>query len=163
MKGSKFLLSAVAAKLVAAYTSCIAEYRQVMPLALGISDNAPDTFEKLKEEARKGRLAVTTEFSDTAIYGLSGNVTFRTFHDYGHLLYNKEFTTSDEVDLAHIQWRDLVRYIEPEWQGICHVVYIADTVKQSEYEARMHCFPLDQRRFVLNELNCWLDGLVELP
>nr|DAI17657.1 MAG TPA: hypothetical protein [Caudoviricetes sp.] len=32
MKGSKFLLSAVAAKLVAAYTQCIAEYRTIMPL-----------------------------------------------------------------------------------------------------------------------------------
>lgn len=162
MKGSKLLLSAVAAKLVAAYTQCIAEYRQVMPLATGISNGAPDTFEKLKEEARKGRLVVTTEFSDTAIYGISGNVTFRVFHDYGHLLYNKEFTTSDEVDLALTQWRDLVKYIEPEWQGICYAVYHADTVEQSQYEARTGQFPHDQRRFVLNSLNCWLDGLVEL-
>lgn len=163
MKGSKFLLSAVAAKLVAAYTQCIAEYQMIMPLATGISDNAPDTFEKLKEESRKGRLVVTTEFSDTAIYEISGNVTFRVFHDYGHLLYNREFTTDDEIDLAHIQWRDLVKYIEPEWQGICHVVYMADTVEQSQYEARTGQFPHDQRRFVLNSLNCWLDGLVELP
>lgn len=162
MKGSKFLLSAVAAKLVAAYTQCINEYQQIMPLSLGISDNAPDNFEKLKEEARRGRLVVTTEFSNTAIYGLSGNVTFRTFHDYGHLLYNKDFTTSDEVLLAHMQWLDLVRYIEPEWQNICNVVYIADTVRQSEYEARNGCFPHNQRRFVLNELNCWLDELIEL-
>lgn len=162
MKGSKFLLSAVAAKLVAAYTQCIAEYRQVMPLATGISNDAPDTFEKLKAEAAKGRLVVTTEFSDTAIYGISGNVTFRVFHDYGHLLYNKEFTTADEMDLAATQWRDLVKYIEPEWQGICRVVYFADTYEQSFFESIHGKFPEDQRRFVLGHLNAWLDGLVEL-
>lgn len=40
MKGSKFLLAAIAAKLVEAYKMQIAEYQSVMPLALGVSDDA---------------------------------------------------------------------------------------------------------------------------
>ena len=42
MKGSKFLLAA------------IAEYQSVYPLALGVADDAPSTYEALKAEAATG-------------------------------------------------------------------------------------------------------------
>lgn len=158
MHGTKFLLAAIAEKLVAAYKAQIAEYQTLgkQPLELGISDNAPSTFEALCEEAKLGRLTVTTEHSKTAIYGLSGNVTFRVFHDFGHLLYNKEFTTADEVDLATMQWQDIKYRIEPEWRHICAVVYYADTVYQSRYEAEHGEFPKDQKAFVLAKLGAYL-------
>lgn len=156
MKGSKFLLAAIAAKLVEAYKMQIAEYQSVYPLALSVADDAPSTYEALKAEAMEGKLRVSSEFSDTAIYGLSGNVTFRVMHDYGHILYDSKFTVEDECSLARTQWLDLKRYIEPEWRDICHVVYLADTVEQSLFEAETGDFPADQRAFVLVHLNNWL-------
>lgn len=158
MKGSKFLLAAIAAKLVEAYKMQIAEYQTVYPLALGVADDAPCTYEALKTEAALGQLRVSSEFSQTAIYGLSGNVTFRVMHDYGHLLYDAEFTLEQECSLARTQWLDLKRYIDPEWRDICHVVYLADTVEQSKHEAATGAFPEDQRAFVLGHLNVWLEG-----
>ena len=158
MKGTKFLLAAVAEKLVAAYKAQIEEYQTwgAKPLELGISDNAPSTYEALCEEAKKGKLTVTTEFSNTAIYGIAGNVTFRVFHDFGHLIYNKEFTTRDEVELAKIQWQDIKLHIEPEWRELVNVVYTADTVEQSQYEAEHGKFPEDQKAFVLDRLDNYL-------
>ena len=158
MHGSKFLLAAIAEKLVAAYKAQIAEYQTLgaKPLELGISDSAPSTFEALCEEAKQGRLTVTTEHSKTAIYGLSGNVTFRVFHDCGHLLYNKEFTTDDEVDLATMQWQDIKHRIDPEWRELASMVYYANTVYQSRYEAEHGEFPKDQKAFVLDKLNAYL-------
>lgn len=158
MKGSKFLLSAIAEKLVAAYKAQIEEYQTLgaKPLELGISDNAPSTFEELCEEAKQGRLVVTTEHSKTAIYGLAGNVTFRVFHDFGHLIYNMEFSVIDEVALAEIQWQDIKHRIEPEWRELAAVVYYADTVYQSRYEAEHGKFPEDQKAFVLDHLDNYL-------
>lgn len=158
MKGSKFLLAAIAAKLVEAYKMQIAEYQTVMPLALGVSDEAPDNYEALKAEAKQGKLRVSSEFSDTAIYGLAGNVTFRVFHDYGHLLYDAEFTTEQEESLARTQWLDVQRYIDPAWRDLCKVVYLADTVEQSLFEARTGHFPVDQKAFVLGHLNAHLEA-----
>lgn len=158
MKGSKFLLAAIAEKLVAAYKAQIEEYQTLgaKPLELGISDSAPSTFEALCEEAKQGKLTVTTEFSNTAIYGIAGNVTFRVFHDFGHLIYNKEFTTRDEVALAKLQWQDIRIRIEPEWRELANVVYTADTVAQSQYEAEHGKFPEDQKAFVLDRLDSYL-------
>jgi hypothetical protein len=158
MKGSKFLLAAIAATLVDAYKRQIAEYQTVMPLALGVADDAPKSYKALKAEAAQGLLRVSSEFSQTAIYGLSGNVTFRVMHDYGHLLYDAEFTLEQECSLARTQWLDLRRWIEPEWREICSVVYFADTVEQSKHEDATGSFPEDQRAFVLGHLNAWLEG-----
>lgn len=150
---TRFILARAAALLVEAYKATIAEYQTVLPLALGISKDAPDTFEKLKECAAQGQLVVSPEFSESAIYGVSGNITFRVFHDYGHLLYSKDFVTHEEVELAQIQWRDLKAHLPADWHNICHAVYMADTVEQSLYEARTGQFPEDQKSFVLAHLD----------
>lgn len=151
-----FVLSACAAVLVEAYKKQIAEYQTVMPLALSVSDDSPETFEGLKANAANGVLSVTSKYSEHAIYGRDGNVTFRVFHDYGHLLYNKEFTCSDEVELANIQWLDLVQYIPVEWRHVAKIVYFADTVEQSLFCEATGDFPVDQKAFVLNILGTQL-------
>ncbi|AUV61712.1 hypothetical protein HOS76_gp18 [Pseudomonas phage Henninger] len=156
---SKFILARAACLLVNAYRECITEYRALLPLALSISKDAPDTFAKLQAGAASGQLVVSPEHSETAIYGGAGNITFRVFHDYGHLLYGKEFETSQECELARIQWVDLKVHLPVEWHDICHVVYFADTCKQSEYEASTGHFPKDQRAFVLEILNDYLSNV----
>ncbi len=149
---NRFILARAACLLVEAYKKLITEYQLIMPLDLGVSKEAPDSFAKLKAEAAEGRLLVSPEFSETAIYGTSGNITFRVFHDYGHLIYGKEFTTADECELARIQWADIKPCIPPEWVSVCHAVYFADTCEQSLFEASTGSFPSDQRAFVLNHL-----------
>ncbi|ADV35708.1 conserved hypothetical protein [Pseudomonas phage phiIBB-PF7A] len=150
---NRFILAHAASLLVTAYKECIAEYQTVLPLNLSIGHDAPDSYAALRSQAAQGQLKVSTAHNASSIYGASGNLTFRIFHDYGHLLYDAEFTTEQEVSLALTQWRDLIRYIPQEWQGICYVVYRADTVAQSEYEAIHKDFPVDQKAFVLDILN----------
>ncbi|UAV89409.1 hypothetical protein JOR_5 [Pseudomonas phage JOR] len=151
-KQLQFILARAACLLVTAYTQTITEYRQLLPLDGRIGTDAPSTFEGLKADARNGFLCVSTEHNQSSIYGGSGNLTFRTFHDYGHLLYNKAFTLVDEVELARIQWNDLKVYIPTEWLDVCKCVYFADTEQQSLYEAENGDFPTDQKRFVLGFL-----------
>lgn len=151
-KQLQFILARAACLLVEAYTQTITEYRAILPLDGRIGLDAPSTFEGLKADAAKGFLKVSTEHNSSSIYGAAGNLTFRTFHDYGHLLYNKEFTLIDEVELACMQWQDLKGYLPAEWVGVCHCVYVADTVRQSLYEAETGNFPADQKRFVMGFL-----------
>lgn len=125
---------------------------QRIKLACNAHEAAKSTFEGLKADAAKGFLKVSTEFNTSSIYGGSGNLTFRTFHDFGHLLYNKEFTLTDEVELSRIQWQDLKGYLPTEWVDVCHCVYVADTEQQSLYEAETGNFPADQKRFVMGFL-----------
>ena len=152
-----FILARAAALLVEAYKECITEYQSVLPLDLRIGHDAPDNYNALKAQASQGVLKVSTAFNTTSIYGGSGNLTFRIFHDYGHLLYDAEFTTEQEVSLANTQWLDLKRYLPAEWVNVCHVVYLADTVEQSKYEAATGQFPEDQKGFVLGFLQAHFD------
>lgn len=158
MHGTTFLLAAIAEKLVSAYKAQTAEYQTLFPkpLALGISPDAPATYHDLMDQAKCGKLLVTTEYSSTAIYGLSGNVSFRIFHDLGHILYLRDFSTVEEIELAHKQWRDIEQRIAPEWRELCQVVYLSDTVGQSRYEKTYGKFPDDQRAFLLAELGQYL-------
>lgn len=156
MRDTKYTLPALAAMLVTAYKEQVAEYRTVLPLDLGVSLSAPDTYTGLRELAARGKLVVTPEHSSSAVYGVAGNIAFRTFHDYGHLLYEKAFSLEQEIELAHIQWADISHRIPHEWRTLCWVVYSADTIKQSEYEAVHGAFPTDQKAFVTDILSKFL-------
>lgn len=157
---NRFILARAAHLLVLAYKECIAEYQQVLPLKLSIGSDAPDTFAKLKADAALGNLKVSTEHNATSIYGAAGNLTFRIFHDFGHLLYDAKFTTNDEVLLAQTQWQDLKRYIPADWMHVCHEVYALDTIEQSLLEARTGSFPVDQKAFVLAGLDRYFKNWV---
>lgn len=154
MKQNQIILAIAARKLVDAYATQIQEYHQVLEFpALSISADAPFTYEQLKlEYQRDHKLRVTEAFPQSAIYGVAGNITFRIFHDMGHLLYDADFTTGEEVSLATTQWLDIKRHIEPGWEAICREVYMADTVEQSLYEQKHGIFPVDQKGFVLAKL-----------
>ena len=149
-----FILSAAAAYLVTAYKAVVAnDYQKVLPLDLQVATDAPEDYATLRMLADNGILKVTTAHSDKSIYGRDGNVAFRIMHDYGHILYNKAFTLGDEISLAQMQWDDFKQYIPAEWQHVCKVVYMADTVEQSIHEYHTGEFPTDQRAFVLGFLN----------
>lgn len=161
---TQFILARAACLLVEAYSKCITEYQTVFPKPLDLSFDvdAPNTHEALLAGFKEGKLRVSTEHNESSIYGYSGNITFRIFHDMGHLLYGAAFTTEQEVSLAQTQWKDLERYLPKEWVSVCYVVYRADTVEQSLYEAHYGTFPADQKAFVREHLAARFEGRMPL-
>lgn len=144
------MIRAAARHLVDGYKACITEYHAQRPLELRVDREAPETYAALCLDAENGVLRVTDAHSATSIYGVAGNITFRVFHDYGHLIYERRFVTRDEIALAIHQWSELAPRIPQEWREFCRLVYLADTVCQSVYQERTGEFPADQRKFVLD-------------
>lgn len=95
-----------------------------------------------------GVLYIAAEGCAQSIYGLRGNLWFRAMHDLGHLTFNKETTTRDEIDLACILWQYIPDHIPSEYWEDCARVYIADTIGQSLYCEAHGAFPDDQVAFV---------------
>lgn len=157
-QSNALIMAQAASHLVEAYKALIQEYQSVTPLDLRIMADAPETFEGLVANAKAGFLAVTQAYSETSIYGIAGNVTFRVFHDYGHIIYGRKFNTLDEIALARTQWLDIEPSIPHEWRAICKCLYERDTVGQSLYEHRTGAFPADQKAFAMERLNQFLNG-----
>lgn len=145
--------------LVQAYQRVIAAYRQTDQLPAGTiirivpkQDHAPQSLEALVEWVEQFKaLPIAAEHGELSIYGGDlTNAVFRAFHDAGHYVHRKAMTFEDEVELAVLQWAELV----PELRALgadlqrCRVLYFADTVGQSVYCERTGRFPSDQVAFV---------------
>lgn len=153
----KYTLAAAAHKLVQAYkqvtSAMLAELGSVdLRVETADTPRAPTNFVQLLGQIDAGLLVVSYEHGDTAIYGRDGNISFRTMHDIGHVLYQLNFSFPDEVELAHILWRRISEHIPAGWVTTCHRVYLADTVGQALYERRVGKHPKNQTEFVLNWL-----------
>ena len=154
---TKFELSCAANHLVRAYGIVARDYYQRLT---GFSDgqvpcrvvklqaDAPQTLAQMRISIEHGPLVITSEHSETSIYGLSGNILFRLFHDLGHLWYGLDTTHEDELSLAKLHWADLRGHIPALWREHCQHVFFADTAAQSQHAAERGCFPVDQRAFV---------------
>lgn len=111
---------------------------------------APSTLAEMRDCIRdnNGVLFVAQEGCADSIYGERGNLWFRAMHDLGHLTFNKQTTTQDEIDLAFILWQYIPDHIPSEYWEDCACVYIADTIGQSLYCEAHGAFPDDQVAFV---------------
>lgn len=111
---------------------------------------APSTLAEMRDCIRDngGVLYVAQEGCAQSIYGERGNLWFRAMHDLGHLTFNKQTTTQDEIDLAFILWQYIPDHIPSEYWEDCARVYIADTIGQSLYCEAHGAFPDDQVAFV---------------
>lgn len=154
---TKFELSCAANHLVRAYGIVAREYyrrltgfavEQVPCRVVKLQTDAPQTLAQLRVCIEHGPLVIASEHSETSIYGLSGNILFRLFHDLGHLLYNCDTTHEHELRLAQQHWGDLREHIPALWREHCQHVFFADTAAQSQHAAERGCFPTDQRAFV---------------
>lgn len=148
----KLTMQRCAEYLVAAYIAVAAELREQLGVHVQVDSRAPETFEQLKADAANGFLFISSDHSDTAIYGAQGNEAFRIMHDLGHLSTGLSFSTVDEVALALHQWEQVRLYIPREWRERCQAVYQADTIMQSLHCERYGAFPADQTVFVLAAL-----------
>lgn len=154
---TKFELSCAANHLVRAYGIVAREYyrrltgfavEQVPCRVVKLQADAPQTLAQLRVCMEHGPLIIASEHSETSIYGLSGNILFRLFHDLGHLLYNCDTTHEHEMRLAQQHWGDLREHIPALWREHCQHVFFADTAAQSQHAAERGCFPTDQKAFV---------------
>ena len=154
---TKFELSCAANHLVRAYGIVAREYyrrltgfavEQVPRRVVKLQTDAPQTLAQLRVCIEHGPLVIASEHSETSIYGLSGNILFRLFHDLGHLWYGLDTTHEDELSLAELHWDDLREHIPALWREHCQHVFFADTAAQSQHAAERGCFPTDQKAFV---------------
>lgn len=142
-----------AARLISAMSQVLGSKRysdrlvQVVPV--NTHAEAPGSLHELKMDVAQGYLRVSREDSGTAIYGASGNLVFRAFHDAGHVHYNLGMTSQDEAALAVRQWGDIYQLIPPEDRWWCNLLYHADTVGQTEYYRLKGEHVKDQQAFVL--------------
>lgn len=152
----KVTIDQCAAYLVDAYRAVSAPLADALGLTVEVRDGAaPTSFEELMVQAGTGTLYIGTEHSATSIYGVDGNVAFRTMHDLGHIQTKLTFSTADEIALALHQWEELRRYIPVSWRERCQAVYQADTIMQSLYCERHGVFPTDQTAFIHTALQAY--------
>lgn len=154
---TKYELNCAAMHLVRAYGIVARDYYQrltgfsvgqVPCRVVKLQADAPQTLAQMRVSIEHGPLVIASEHSETSIYGLSGNILFRLFHDLGHLWYGLDTTHEEELRLAKWHWADLRGHIPALWREHCQHVFFADTAAQSQHAAERGCFPGDQRAFV---------------
>lgn len=119
---------------------------KLFPTGFDVSDNAPETFDDLKEYVRRtGRMAVWSGNSDHTIFeDREVNYAFRAWHDHCHLR-GHDFTPWGEYEALQEQWGDIVKLygVTPktlEWYAILE----AEVVGQAVYHHYWGRFPANQ-------------------
>jgi len=112
------------------------------------SPNAPSTFVELQAQWSVGKLQVSTDHSDSAVWGGDGNSLFRAWHDLGHCKFGLGFTDSQESELAYRHHLIAFPVGSLEWSIVWH-----DTIGQSIIAAKTGEFPGDQTKFMIDSLN----------
>ena len=119
-------------------------------------DNAPGDFEALQAAYKASKqsglaLPVWNGCSDNTVYTSCGaNYAFRFWHDVLHCVHGLGFTLQDEITIGLMHHAEVVAYFGPD--SIEAKIIYADTVLQSEYEARHGQFPANQLEFVTNSV-----------
>lgn len=106
------------------------------------------------ELARKtGVLPVWDVAADRSIYGVHGVVSFRFWHDMGHVEHGRSFLFEDEVALQQeIQIGQMKRALSKqgldfEVRDLALKLLWANTIGQLEYGRKFGGFPADQALF----------------
>ena len=127
----------------------------IFPTGFEASEDAPDTYEKLKARLDAGhRMIVWSGGSDATVFGAPVvNWAFRAWHDWCHWHGEYPFTLDGEKAACAMQCDQLVALYGDtprirRWQQILD----ADIVGQWHYQAETGRFPADQRLFVLSAL-----------
>jgi hypothetical protein len=129
---------------------------QLFPTGFDVSDNAPDTFDKLKAHvAKTGRMLVWNGASDKTIFADEEvNFAFRAWHDWCHLAGEFPFTPEGEKDAACMQLQHIRALFgrTKEADYMCRLVW-TEVVGQVEYHLHHNgAFPSDQAAFTKHYL-----------
>ena len=124
---------------------------RLLPNGFDVSDEAPDTYEKLKAHLFAGkRMVVWSGGSEATVYGhRSVNFAFRAWHDFCHWKGGHDFTLEGEIAACQMQCRHLVEfYGDSERIQVWCSLLRAEIVGQALFFHRHKRFPDDQRSFV---------------
>jgi hypothetical protein len=129
----------------------IAIAKQLFPAGFEVSEDAPDTYEKLKAHLHAGkRLVVYGGGSEHTIYGDPAvNYAFRAWHDWTHWTGQHDLTFQGEKAACAAQHRFLIELFGnaaqiDRWAKLIS----AEIVGQATYFQWHKRFPVDQRGFV---------------
>ena len=138
---------------------------RLYPSGFEISDDAPDTFEKLKAQFATGQMIVWSGGSDQTIYAdRKVNYCFRAWHDWCHVRGDHPFTDEGERAVCRMQCDHVTELygVSPQtdrWYAILR----ADVIGQQEYFYRYESYPDDQRAFVISYLIDPKIALLKMP
>jgi len=125
----------------------------LLPMGYDVSNNAPDTYERLVEHVNKtGRILVWSGASETTIYGdCEINYAFRAWHDFVHFTHKLGFSVLDEIEVCIIQCDQLVKHFGNSLEIQKFISYLqAEIIGQAQYEVFYGEFPIDQCAFVVD-------------
>ena len=124
---------------------------RLLPKGFDVSDEAPDTYEKLKAHLCAGkRMAVWSGGSEATVCGhRSVNFAFRAWHDFCHWDGGHDFTLEGEIAACEMQCQHLFEFYGDckRIRGWCSLLR-AEIVGQALFFQRHKRFPDDQRSFV---------------
>lgn len=132
-------------------TAIISIAKRLFPSGFDVSDDAPDTYEKLTAhlDARK-RLVVYGGGSQHTIYGDPAvNHAFRAWHDWTHWTGQHDLTFPGELAVCADQRQQLIELFgdTPQIDRWAEIIN-AEIIGQATFFEYHKRFPVDQRGFV---------------
>jgi hypothetical protein len=125
--------------------------KRLFPSGFDVSDDAPDTYKKLKTHLDAGkRLVVFSGGSQHTIYADPAvNHAFRAWHDWTHWTGQHDLTFQGELAVYDAQRKHLIELFGDNsrtryWSEIIN----AEIIGQATYFEYHKRFPVDQRGFV---------------
>ena len=125
--------------------------RILLPGGFDVSEDAPDTYEKLVAHFESGaRLVVYSGGSDKSIFGDPEiNYHFRAWHDWCHWQGHHDFSMRGEYAVYEMQCAHIVRfYGDTHMTRRWRTILFADGMGQKAYHEKYGTFPDDQFAFV---------------
>ena len=128
---------------------------RLFPCGFDVSDNAPDTFEKLQAHYQEtGRILVWSGASEQTIFGDPEiNYAFRAWHDWRHITESADFSPDGERTVCEKQKADIREIFDGAQADRFCALLEAEIIGQLAHEKRYGRFPENQRGFVV----AWLD------
>jgi hypothetical protein len=129
---------------------------RLCPGGYRVSDDAPDTYEKLKAHLDLTKqMVVWSGGSETTIYAdKEVNYAFRAWHDWCHYTGRHAFTVVGERAVFAMQCSHLILFYGDCYQTRLWIKLLrAEVIGQQEHFYKHGHYPNDQRAFVLAYLN----------
>ncbi|MFN3889609.1 MAG: hypothetical protein ACK4MV_04360 [Beijerinckiaceae bacterium] len=124
---------------------------RLFPAGFDVSDDAPDSYEKLVQRFESGRrYVVYSGGADKTIFGdPEVNYCFRAWHDWCHWRGRFDFSFTGEYATYEMQCEHLVRvYGQGERIERWKKILFADVIGQRLHHDLTGTFPVDQMKFV---------------
>ncbi len=139
--------------------------RLTNPRGWNVSRNAPSSLAQLKARAKRdGVITVSSLHCDRTIYGdPEMNLAARAWHDACHILANAGFDDAGERKVCALQQTQLATVYGDASSLLFRRIIEAEVIGQLEYKEENGFFPIDQRKFVLEDMGGDVEYYGSLP